>query len=445
MKKVRIVLSVVFVLTLIGSWGITVKNNVTAKQNYKQNISNGDKWTKNKLYDRAIDEYEEALNYKDTNEVWEKLLNAYKKRCEDQDVYGYSAVEEYVEKLKEAVKKDKKNEKRIIELAQIYIKEEAYESAYKCLNNAYKNGAKSKKIEELITKVKYAYDLQSNGYDSFYQCDNGKYVVKSQNLWGIINKDGQTTTDLKYQYISIIGEKNMRVKTINDESRLYNSDGKVLGIFDFAVMDAGKYSEGLIPIKKDEKYAYYDSTGKMKFGEYDIAGTFKDGTAAVREGEKWKIIDEYGKVKKAPDWEEVKLNSQGYYIYDDIIVAKTNEKYEMYNSKFKKIGNFKCDEFGNITDDGVFAFKQDDKWGFVNTEGKVVIKPEYDDARSFSNGLAAVCKNGKWGFITGKNKLVIDYTFDDADYFNENGVCFVKDNNPYDELGYSWVILKLKI
>lgn len=292
MKKVRIVLSVVFVLTLIGSWGITVKNNVTAKQNYKQNISDGDKWTKNKLYDRAIDEYEEALNYKDTNEVWEKLLNAYKKRCEDQDVYGYSAVEEYVEKLKEAVKKDKKNEKRIIELAQIYIKEEAYESAYKCLNNAYKNGAKSKKIEELITKVKYAYDLQSNGYDSFYQCDNGKYVVKSQNLWGIINKDGQTTTDLKYQYISIIGEKNMRVKTINDESRLYNSDGKVLGIFDFAVMDAGKYSEGLIPIKKDEKYAYYDSTGKMKFGEYDIAGTFKDGTAAVREGEKWKIIDE---------------------------------------------------------------------------------------------------------------------------------------------------------
>lgn len=52
---------------------------------------------------------------------------------------------------------------------------------------------------------------------------------------------------------------------------------------------------------------------------------------------------------------------------------------------------------------------------------------------------------GKWGLITGKNKLVIDYAFDDADYFNENRVCFVKGNNPYDELGYSWVILKLKI
>lgn len=445
MKKVRIVLSVVFVLALIGSWGIVVKNNVESKESYKKSIANGDKWTQKKLYDRAIDEYEKAIKYKNTEATWDKLLNAYKKRGDEQDIYGYEAVEEYVEKLKEAVKKDKNNEKRVIELAEIYINEDAYENAYKCLNEAYKNGIKSKKITELITKVKYAYDIQSNGYDDFYSYNNGKYVVKNGNLWGLIDGKGQMDTNLNYQYISMIGDNSLRIKTINNESRLFNEDGKVLGIFDFPVMDAGMYSEGLIAIRKDEKYSYYDSTGKKKFGEYDFAGTFKNGMAAVKDGTKWKFINTEGKVKKECDWDEIVLDNKGYYINNDVIIAKKNEKYEMYNSKFKKIGKFQCDELDMSTDEGIFAFKVNEKWGFVNSEGKIIIKPEYDEALSFSNGLAAVCKNEKWGFITEDNKLVIDYAFDGADYFNDNGVCFIKENNPYDEQGYLWMILKLKV
>lgn len=433
------------VLALIGSWGIVVKNNVESKESYKKSIANGDKWTQKKLYDRAIDEYEKAIKYKNTEATWDKLLNAYKKRGDEQDIYGYEAVEEYVEKLKEAVKKDKNNEKRVIELAEIYINEDAYENAYKCLNEAYKNGIKSKKITELITKVKYAYDIQSNGYDDFYSYNNGKYVVKNGNLWGLIDGKGQMDTNLNYQYISMIGDNSLRIKTINNESRLFNEDGKVLGIFDFPVMDAGMYSEGLIAIRKDEKYSYYDSTGKKKFGEYDFAGTFKNGMAAVKDGTKWKFINTEGKVKKECDWDEIVLDNKGYYINNDVIIAKKNEKYEMYNSKFKKIGKFQCDELDMSTDEGIFAFKVNEKWGFVNSEGKIIIKPEYDEALSFSNGLAAVCKNEKWGFITEDNKLVIDYAFDGADYFNDNGVCFIKENNPYDEQGYLWMILKLKV
>ena len=37
--------------------------------------------------------------------------------------------------------------------------------------------------------------------------------------------------------------------------------------------------------------------------------------------------------------------------------------------------------------------------GYVNMEGKEVIKPQYDQANGFSEGLAAVCKGGKWCLI----------------------------------------------
>ena len=36
----------------------------------------------------------------------------------------------------------------------------------------------------------------------------------------------------------------------------------------------------------------------------------------------------------------------------------------------------------------IFAVRIDGKWGFIDKDGKVVIKPEYVEARSFSNGFA---------------------------------------------------------
>ena len=47
------------------------------------------------------------------------------------------------------------------------------------------------------------------------------------------------------------------------------------------------------------------------------------------------------------------------------------------------------------------------------------IAPQYEDAREFSEGLAAVKKNGKWGYIDEENKVVIDFQYDYAWDFNE--------------------------
>ena len=40
------------------------------------------------------------------------------------------------------------------------------------------------------------------------------------------------------------------------------------------------------------------------------------------------------------------------------------------------------------------------------TKIKWHIKPQYDEAHSFSEGLAAVCKNEKWGYIDYNGRLV---------------------------------------
>ena len=59
------------------------------------------------------------------------------------------------------------------------------------------------------------------------------------------------------------------------------------------------------------------------------------------------------------------------------------------------------------------------KIGFVNPDGKLKIKPEFDEVLPFSDGLAAARVNARWGFIDSSGHFAIAPRFDAAFYFRE--------------------------
>ena len=67
------------------------------------------------------------------------------------------------------------------------------------------------------------------------------------------------------------------------------------------------------------------------------------------------------------------------------------------------------------------------KWGFVDKDGREVIPPKYDDAESFSEGLARVELNKKYGFVDKDGSEVIPLKYDYAETFSE-GLAGVKLN-----------------
>lgn len=76
------------------------------------------------------------------------------------------------------------------------------------------------------------------------------------------------------------------------------------------------------------------------------------------------------------------------------------------------------------------------KWGYKDENGNIVIPAKYDEAWSFSEGLAHVKINGKWGFIDKTDKLVIPAKYDKVFFFTEdlarvyiNGKCGFIDKN----------------
>ena len=86
----------------------------------------------------------------------------------------------------------------------------------------------------------------------------------------------------------------------------------------------------------------------------------------------------------------------------------------------------------------------DGKWGYIDRTGKVIIDPQFDAARDFSEGLAWVGKGGKYFFINGAGKIVIDSheklgnpIYDFVSDFTKGGIACVKVNDDFgNDVGY---------
>jgi hypothetical protein len=76
----------------------------------------------------------------------------------------------------------------------------------------------------------------------------------------------------------------------------------------------------------------------------------------------------------------------------------------------------------------------DTKWGYVDTNGKFVIAPQFDNARSFSEGLAAVEQNNKFGYIDTEGYLVIQAKYQEVGPFRE-GFAWVMTKKPFNLFG----------
>ncbi|MGA9626908.1 MAG: WG repeat-containing protein [Bryobacteraceae bacterium] len=49
--------------------------------------------------------------------------------------------------------------------------------------------------------------------------------------------------------------------------------------------------------------------------------------------------------------------------------------------------------------EGLAAVKKGEKWGYIDKAGVLVIAPQFGEALSYSDGFAAVKSQGKWGYI----------------------------------------------
>lgn len=210
-----------------------------------------------------------------------------------------------------------------------------------------------------------------------------------------------------------------------------------------------------IRVQKDSNYCYADYSVGPKFGfknregkviiipKFDFAGDFYGDYAPVVLGNKHGFCDTSGniifsleKVKFFTHHNELSGepflfgNNEGYFMVKD-----KNEKFGFVNNQGKLI--IKC-QFESVEafNEGLAAFTENDKMGFIDSLGNKVIRASYERTYFFSEGLAAVrLENDKVGYINKKNEMVIPAIYYYGYAFSE-GLAVVSKSQEYNNFYY---------
>lgn len=136
--------------------------------------------------------------------------------------------------------------------------------------------------------------------------------------------------------------------------------------------------------------------------------------ATAKFDDKWGFIDLKGEWFIEPKFDSV---GNFYNYYAEIYL---NDKQGLINQNGEIIIE-PVYEFVGLVEEDMLIIMENDKIGYINVKTQELIKPQFEDGNEFSEGFAGVKNiNDKWGFIDKKGNLVIPYKYDDIDWHFEN-------------------------
>lgn len=108
----------------------------------------------------------------------------------------------------------------------------------------------------------------------------------------------------------------------------------------------------------------------------------------------------------------------------DLSVKKVEEKYGYADESGTMVIKASYEHAYPFQGDRAKVCK-DGKWGYIGKNGKAIIPIQYDNIEEFENGLARVSKGGKYGFIKEDGTVYIKPDFNFIGSFNEDGYIWV--------------------
>lgn len=165
------------------------------------------------------------------------------------------------------------------------------------------------------------------------------FIVERDSKNGIIDSNGKSVIELKYDSISKINETDILQMETNKNIALYNLNMKEIVSMDNAIVKEVKDEKSYILLYSDTDFKYLDKEGNILTSQ----NLFENNTLFAKNiNGKWGFVDKAGNLKVQNDYELV--------------------------TDFNKYG------FAGI--------KKDGKWGSINQNGEVVQEPTYDLKRN---------------------------------------------------------------
>ena len=391
---------------------------------------------------------------------YEKSMDSAEKYLEELDYENAEA--SYLK----AIEIDPKEEKSYVALAKVYLEQGETDKAREVLKTGQENvpSAKADKdtesqggedtipglLDTIQDMISYSWAVEPTieADDIYYltlvdpadcsdneQClqKNSPYaVIKIGDRYGMIGMDGQMAAEAEYTEIQNFADTTFLLLKDGDGRQQYGLDE-----------DTGEVEllDGLGGDLNMNGFYYYAANRLRNENEtlsfYELQ--MPEEAIPIQQTQKSKEFCEGAGDPQA--WNRELAESKYAVFYQDQLVT-----------------DFIFEECGSASD-GLLAVKQDGKWGYVNTEGKMVIPAEYDASwpyfsrynrgnltleenveycYAFSGGYVPVCRDGQWELKDTEGKSVIP-----ADVFEEirpvqDGKCWVKKDG-------KWGVIRLAV
>lgn len=278
---------------------------------------------------------------------------------------------------------------------------------------------------------------------------DGVALVAKPDSWGETKLgaiDTKGNTVVPYEYSAVLGDALGFVGGFamlgkkNDEGKVepffVSADGKtVIPISEYDRVR--NFSEGLAAVKKDGKWGYMDTSGNLKIPcEYDSCDNMdvQNGMVVLCKDGKYGYANQKGeivipleyidarsfnqnglaRVRREGEDFYISIDKNGKRVDDDIISQSTGEKLAAEGYEFSAVRR----------NDGLIHLTKDNKYGFADEHGEIVIPVEYGTLQE-SSGLFLAAKDGKYGYINKKGEVVVPLEFEWSSDYNYNYMYFL--------------------
>lgn len=290
---------------------------------------------------------------------------------------------------------------------------------------SFRNGLAIVQHEGKAAVIDHTGNIVAGGYDDISDFNEGIAIIVKDKLQGAISKTGQLLIAFQYDKI-------------------------------------GDFSGQIAYVLKNGKYGYIDPQGDLLIANmFEWAETFRNGMARVKYNNKFGVINTKGDFLLKPEYDRIeepvgnifvvsKGNSYGFADKSGCLLSELKYTYssrlkttdltdgkwlrlimedyqDLAEADGKKLSGSEDYEEMYLPENGLVRVFTGDKYGYLDERNKTVIKPAYDEASDFNEGIAIARKKENWLLIDKAGKTV--YTAKVEEMEDLGGGVYIVSNN----------------
>lgn len=211
-------------------------------------------------------------------------------------------------------------------------------------------------------------EIQADSNIAILETSNENFKIKIDNtngtVYSIIDKNDNTITKQNYSYIEYLSDDNFIV-SLEGKLGVINSNNE---------------------IKIDIKY---DSIEKLQNTDFITTTLAKDKTTQIYDKNINKLCD---------------LPNANIVIEKEYIKIYNDEVTKYFSLSGKEISNKEA-----LKGNKIFATSNNGKWGFVDSNGNILLDYQYEKATDLNEyGFAGIKLDGKWGVVNSEGKVILE-------------------------------------